>query len=63
MGRTLPANEHAQDPRDFYASDSPVLNNSDSDQEVTNRLRISRRRLRQKAEVVSKSAAVLQGYV
>ena len=34
MGRTSPANEHAQDPRDFYASDSPVLNNSDSDQEV-----------------------------
>jgi hypothetical protein len=34
MGRTLPANEHTQDPRDFYASDSPVLNNSDSDQEV-----------------------------
>jgi hypothetical protein len=23
-----------QDPRDFYASDSPVFNNSDSDQEV-----------------------------
>lgn len=30
----LPSDEHVQDPRDFYASDSPVLAELDSDQEM-----------------------------
>lgn len=33
MGYDLPADERMQDPRDFYASDSPVFGDSDSDQE------------------------------
>jgi len=30
----LPSDEHVQDPQDFYASDSPVLVDFDSDQEL-----------------------------
>lgn len=34
MGHIPPADEPIQDPRNFYAADSPVFSNSDSDQEL-----------------------------
>jgi hypothetical protein len=34
MEHLLPADEPIQDPRNFYAADSPVFSDSDSDQEL-----------------------------